>query len=102
MPKGIKGFKKGHKHSEETKKKIGNANRRQIKFLCAYCKKESFDRPSHYKRKKLHFCSMKCYANFRMEFMQPNEQPTWKGGITKETQRGRGNKKYKMWRQMVI
>jgi hypothetical protein len=102
MPKGIKGFQKGHRHSIETRIKIGLANSKQIKFICNYCKKESSDRPSHYKRKKRHFCSMRCYANYRIEFMKPDEQPTWKGGITKETQRGRGNKKYKMWQQMVF
>lgn len=32
MPKGIKGFRFGHKHSEKTRKKIGDANRKQIEF----------------------------------------------------------------------
>lgn len=30
MPKGIKGFVKGHKHSLETKNKIGLANSKQV------------------------------------------------------------------------
>ena len=102
MPKGLKGFQKGHRTSLETRLKIGIALSKQIKFHCLYCKKESSDRPSHYTRKKKHFCSMICYSNYRMEFMTPQEQPTWKGGITKKTQIGRGNKKYKMWRQMVF
>ena len=102
MPKGIKGFLKGHKHSEETKLKIGLALSRGCHFRCDYCDTESSTPPSHYKRKKRHFCSTKCYSNFRMEFMQPSEHPQWRGGITKETQRGRGTKKYKMWKQMVF
>ena len=38
-----------------------NTNPR-IKFNCEYCDKESSDRPSHYKRKKKHYCSTKCYS----------------------------------------
>ena len=103
MTKGIKGFQLGHKHSSETKEKIGLANRGiWTKFYCNYCKVKSEEQQSHYKRSKKHFCSMRCYANYRMEFMKPEEQPTWKGGITQETQRGRGNKKYKIWQQMVF
>ena len=55
----------GRKHSEETKKKIGDIHRRQIKFNCEYCKKESSDSPSHYKRKKNHFCSQSCHSIYR-------------------------------------
>ena len=58
---GVKGFKPGHKHTQETKLKIGNANRNQIYFNCNECGCVASDRPSHYARKKTHFCSMKCY-----------------------------------------
>lgn len=68
--------------SEETKRKIGNANRKQTYFDCDYCGKKASDRPSQYKRKKRHFCSMKCYALFRKEKMKPEEQPTWRGGVS--------------------
>jgi len=101
MSKGIKGFVKGHKHSEATKKKIGDIHRRPIYFDCTYCSKHSITKLSHYKLKKNHFCSTKCYANYRLEKMKPYEQNSWKGGITKETQRGRGGKLYKMWQVMV-
>lgn len=102
MPKGIKGFQKGHRHSEETKRKIGLANSRSISFKCDYCGKKSKTKSSAYARKNRHFCSTKCYSNYRIEFGQPSEHPRWRGGITRETQRGRGNKKYKMWQTMVF
>lgn len=102
MPKGIKGFVIGHKTTEETRIKIGNALRKEKRFNCDFCGKDSVTQPSAYKRKKRHFCSQRCYSTFRMEKMLPEEQPTWRGGITKETQRGRGCKKYKMWRHMVF
>jgi endogenous inhibitor of DNA gyrase (YacG/DUF329 family) len=70
----------GHKHSEETKKKIGLANRGiWIKFNCDYCGKENEEKQSHYKKSKKHFCSMKCYAKYREEKMSFEEQPTYKG-----------------------
>lgn len=36
MAKGIKGFKIGHKHSEETKKKIGEANSKKHNKIYIY------------------------------------------------------------------
>jgi len=78
MPKGIKGFQKGHKHSQETKEKIGNANKKQVLFNCEYCGKESSDRPSHFDRKKRHFCSRKCYSEF-IKTVPFYEQNSYKG-----------------------
>lgn len=69
-------------HSEETKKKIGDANRKPVYFNCDYCGKESVTKPSHYKRKKRHYCSTKCYAKDRKENWKPEEQPSWRGGVT--------------------
>lgn len=71
--------------SEETKRKIGDANRRQIEFECEYCGKKSSDRPSHYKRKKRHFCSTKCYSLFRKERIPFYEQNAYKG-VRKQTE----------------
>lgn len=103
MPKGIKGFKKGHKHSEETKKKIGLANRGNwIKFYCDYCGKEVEEKLSHYKKSKRHFCSRKCYAKYREEIMPKYEQPCWKGGISNKNQIGRGSRKYRNWQEQVM
>lgn len=79
MAKGIKGFQAGHQHSEETKNKIGKANSKQVYFNCDYCGKESSDRPSHYAKKKRHFCSTDCYSKFRIELMPFNEQNAYKG-----------------------
>lgn len=76
--------KLGHKTSIETKKKIGDANRRPRYFNCDYCGKESFTKVSAYKRKKRHFCSQSCYSKFRAELLPIEEQFAWKGGIPKQ------------------
>jgi len=66
-------------HSEETKKKIGDALRKPIYFKCDYCGKESYDKLSQYVRKIRHFCSRKCYSLYRKERMVFTEQNTYKG-----------------------
>lgn len=74
---------KGHKISDETKRKIGIANKGVwIKFNCINCLKECEEKQSHYIRKKKHYCSMKCYAEDRKNNWKKEEQPTWKGGIS--------------------
>lgn len=75
----MKGFQKGHKHSEETKIKIGNSNRKQISFNCDNCGNVSFIKPSHFQRKKRHFCSMSCYSDFRKNKLHFTEQNAYKG-----------------------
>lgn len=74
MPIGIKGFKAGHIHSEETKRKIGDANRNQVYFNCIECYIMASSSPSSYARKKNHFCSRTCYANFvkKLPFYEKN------------------------------
>lgn len=69
----------GKRLSEETKRKIGSANRKQIYFNCDYCGRKASDRPSHYKKKKRHFCSIKCYSLFRKEKLPFYEQHAYKG-----------------------
>lgn len=79
MPKGQKGFVKGHKHTQDTKNKISLKLSKSIFYNCDYCDKISFDKPSSYKRKKRHFCSRECYSKYRKEFLPFNEQPSYKG-----------------------
>ncbi|MEK7112865.1 MAG: HNH endonuclease signature motif containing protein [Patescibacteria group bacterium] len=78
MPKGIKGFQKGHTTSEETRRKIGLANRGVwIKFKCDVCSKECEEKQSHYKKSKNHFCSRKCQGVFYSKL------PFWKSSAYK-------------------
>jgi len=80
MPKGIKGFQKGHEVSEETRRKIGLANRGVwINFKCDYCGKENEEKQSHYKKSKRHFCSRKCYGKFVSEKLSFDECNAYKG-----------------------
>ena len=101
MPKGIKGFQKGHETSKETRKKIGDSLFKGVYYNCDYCGNESRTPKSHFIKKKLHFCNQKCYSSYREEVMQSHEHNSWKGGITKATQGGRGSKKYKIWQRAV-
>jgi len=78
MSRGVKRYR----HSQETKDKISKANSNQVKFNCDMCGKLSSDRPSHYKRKKRHFCSMDCYSAFRKTKLPKEEQHSWRGGVT--------------------
>lgn len=50
-------------------------------FNCHNCGKEGWDKPSHYSRKKRHFCSNACHGDFRTK-LPPSEQPTWRGGVS--------------------
>ncbi len=92
----------GRSCKTETRKKIGDANRKQIVFFCDCCGKKSSTSPSHYNKKKRHFCSHKCYSKFRSEMLPIYEHNNWKGGITKENQRGRGSRKYRNWMEQVL
>lgn len=56
----------------------------RVKFNCDYCGKESTDKPSHYKRKKRHFCSNKCYSLFRKYKLPTEEQHRFGTGESAE------------------
>ncbi len=51
-----------------------------MKTRCDYCKNEYHEKPSHYRKKKRHFCSRKCYSSFRRELLPKEEQHAYKGG----------------------
>jgi hypothetical protein len=51
-----------------------------IKYNCYYCKKECEEKPSHFNRKKRHFCSHSCYSKYRKEFLPTKEQNSYKNG----------------------
>lgn len=84
----IKG-KTGFPLSEETKTKIGNANRRPIYFNCDYCNEKYVTKQSAYLKKKKHFCSTGCYSLYRKEIMKPEEHNNWRGGISPNEARKR-------------
>ena len=75
-------------HSEETKRKIGLANRGVwINYFCDYCGKKNEEKKSHYKKKKRHFCNRKCYSNYVREYLPREEQNAYKGGGMPEHER---------------
>ncbi|MDJ1154491.1 HNH endonuclease [Macrococcus caseolyticus] len=76
---GVKGFQKGHKHSEETKRKISLANSKRVYFNCDNCGTVSSDQPSSYNKKKRHFCCRDCYSEFRRTKLPFYEQHSYKG-----------------------
>ena len=81
---GVKGFQKGHKHSEETKRKIGQALSRQIHYKCDYCGKVCFSKPSAFAKKKRHFCSTWCYSQYRKEYLPKEEHNAYGSGLSVE------------------
>ena len=84
MAKGIKGFQKGHRHSDETRRKIGDALRQPYHFLCDYCGKRRVTTPSVFAKKKRHFCSTWCYAKYRREYLPKEEHNAYGSGLSVE------------------
>lgn len=52
----------------------------RIWFRCDYCTKLCHQGLSHYKKKLRHFCSTKCYANYRKFVLPKEEQPAYQNG----------------------
>lgn len=80
-----RGFPKGHKHSALTKQKIGLALRGiWIKYTCGLCNKQCEEQQARFKKKKRHFCSMRCYALYRKKCLPKEEQPRFGTGYSTE------------------
>jgi len=58
---------------------MGNNKNIRIYFNCDMCGKLSNDKPSHFARKKKHFCSSSCYSEFRKTHIPFSEQNSYKG-----------------------
>lgn len=86
--KGVKGFQAGRVVSQETRNRISAALRKKVYFNCDYCGKEASDKPSHYARKKRHYCSRKCYTQDRKRWPK-EEQHAFGSGHTEETRDAR-------------
>jgi 5-methylcytosine-specific restriction endonuclease McrA len=56
--------------------------KKRLELTCDYCAKLFWEARDRAQKKKRHFCSMRCYAQYRKEVMLASEQPSWKGGIT--------------------
>lgn len=50
-----------------------------VQYNCHNCGVDAYDKVSHYNRKKRHFCSMRCYAEFRKNSLPMEEQHAYKG-----------------------
>ena len=66
-----------------------------IRFNCDNCGDLSKQKESQYKRKKRHFCSMECYAEFKRTKLPIQEHPRWEGGISPQEARRRYYQKNK-------
>ena len=70
---------KGHQVSEETKRKIGLANRGVwVTFHCDTCGKKREEKQSHYRKSKRHFCSRVCQGK-AYSLIPYWESPAYKG-----------------------
>ena len=56
-----------------------HGNSKHIKAMCDFCGTIFWESPSHYKKKKRHFCSMKCYGEFVKEVLPMEEQNAYRG-----------------------
>lgn len=63
---------------KNNKDKLKDKKDGRIEIICENCSKIFYDKPSSYNRKKRHFCSNKCYGEFR-KFIPANEQSAYKG-----------------------
>ena len=64
-------------------------NQYVVEFKCDYCKKSSIQRKSHFDRKVRHFCSSKCYSDYRKYKLPFDKQNAYRGIGS-----GRGDQEY--------
>lgn len=117
-------------HSEETKKKIGLANKGKLKgrkrnpesvkkgaekrkrgsfFNCLICNKEFWRQPSAIKKGQNKYCCKECYQKDQKGrskvFKIPRDgenNPAWKGGVVVGNSKARNTKEYRLWREAVL
>lgn len=53
-----------------------------VAYNCDYCTKPCVTNRHDYLRKKHHFCSRKCYTEWRRNVAEPEQNNAWKGGTT--------------------
>jgi len=63
---------------------MGNNKNPRVIFNCYYCQKETSERPSHYAKKKRHFCSNRCYALYRKYILPKEEHNRYGTGLPEE------------------
>lgn len=68
---------------------MGNNRNPRIEFKCENCGNVASDRPSHYKRKKRHFCSQGCYSDFRRDRLPIEEHSRYGKGHSAEEKKKR-------------
>ena len=71
--------RKSYVMPQSTKDKISAIHSRKVKFKCDNCGNESEEKPSHYARKKRHFCCRACYTEYRKTKMTMEDHNSYKG-----------------------
>jgi len=100
--KQLKALAEARKHiirkplSEETKRKIGDANRKQVLVNCAYCNKEFTVKPSKLKKNIRVFCCRKCYFSYVSEILPKEEHNAFGSGLPIEEREKRKNARSKL------
>ena len=63
----------------------------RIVFSCDYCGIATSQQESAFNRKKRHFCSMDCYANYRRDILPREEQPRYGARLSRQETESRRN-----------
>ena len=75
--------------SEETKRKISEAKKKRVTENCSYCGGLVSIKPSVAKRYGRHFCSRRCYSDFRRHLLPKEEQHAYGTGHSDEERQRR-------------